>query len=80
VSIGIATYPDDGTDAETLMKRADFAMYHAKDSGRNNQQFFEPKMNVHAVERQSLENDLRQAMDRPADVPLHRIASSNAMM
>jgi hypothetical protein len=35
---------------------------------------------VHAVERQSLENDLRHAMERPADVSLHRIASSNAMM
>jgi diguanylate cyclase (GGDEF)-like protein/PAS domain S-box-containing protein len=64
VSIGIATYPDDGTDAETLIKRADFAMYHAKDSGRNNYQFFEPKMNVRAVERQCLENELRHAMER----------------
>jgi diguanylate cyclase len=64
VSIGIATYPHDGTDAETLLKRADFAMYHAKDSGRNNYRFFEPKMNVRAVERQSLENDLRHAMER----------------
>jgi len=64
VSIGIATYPDDGTDAETLMKRADFAMYHAKNCGRNNYQFFEPKMNARASERQSLERDLRHAMDR----------------
>jgi diguanylate cyclase (GGDEF)-like protein/PAS domain S-box-containing protein len=64
VSIGIATYPDDGTDAEALLKRADFAMYHAKDSGRNNYQFFEPKMNVRAIKRQSLENDLRHAMER----------------
>jgi diguanylate cyclase (GGDEF)-like protein/PAS domain S-box-containing protein len=70
VSIGIATYPDDGTDAETLMKRADFAMYHAKDSGRNSYQFFEPKMNVRAVERQSLENDLRRAMER-RELTLH---------
>jgi diguanylate cyclase (GGDEF)-like protein/PAS domain S-box-containing protein len=64
VSIGIATYPDDGTDAETLLKRADFAMYHAKDSGRNNYQFFEPKMNARALERQSLESDLRHAVER----------------
>jgi diguanylate cyclase (GGDEF)-like protein/PAS domain S-box-containing protein len=64
VSIGIATYPDDGTDAETLLKRADFAMYHAKDRGRNNCQFFEPRMNVRAVERQSLENELRHALER----------------
>ena len=45
-SIGIAIYPDDGTDAETLMKHADFAMLHAKDSGRNNFQFFKPEMNA----------------------------------
>ncbi len=46
VSIGIVTYPDDGIDAATLMKNADFAMYHAKESGRNNYQFFNPDMNV----------------------------------
>ena len=46
------------------MKNADFAMYHAKDSGRNNYQFFKPEMNVRAVERQSLENGLRHAMER----------------
>jgi diguanylate cyclase (GGDEF)-like protein/PAS domain S-box-containing protein len=62
-SIGIVTYPDDGTDAETLMKNADFAMYHAKDSGRNNYQFFKPDMNERAVERQSLEVDLRLALE-----------------
>ena len=63
-SIGIVTYPDDGTDAETLMKNADLAMYHAKDSGRNNYQFFKPEMNVRAVERQSLESGLRHAIER----------------
>jgi diguanylate cyclase (GGDEF)-like protein/PAS domain S-box-containing protein len=62
-SIGIATYPDDGTEAETLMKNADFAMYHAKDCGRNNYQFFKPDMNLLAVERQSLEVDLRVALE-----------------
>jgi diguanylate cyclase (GGDEF)-like protein/PAS domain S-box-containing protein len=62
-SIGIVTYPDDGTDAETLMKNADFAMYHAKDSGRNNYQFFRPDMNEREVERQSLEVDLRVALE-----------------
>jgi diguanylate cyclase (GGDEF)-like protein/PAS domain S-box-containing protein len=62
-SIGIVTYPNDGMEAETLMKNADFAMYHAKDSGRNNYQFFKPDMNLRAVERQSLEGDLRQALE-----------------
>lgn len=63
-SVGIATFPDDGTDAETLMKNADFAMYHAKDSGRNNFQFFNADMNSRAVERQSLEDGLRHALER----------------
>jgi diguanylate cyclase (GGDEF)-like protein/PAS domain S-box-containing protein len=62
-SIGIATYPADGTEAETLMKNADFAMYHAKDSGRNTYQFFKSDMNVCALERQSLEVDLRLALE-----------------
>ena len=60
VSIGIVTYPDDGADAEALIKNADFAMYHAKDNGRDNYQFFRSDMNSGALERQSLETDLRQ--------------------
>ena len=63
-SIGIVTYPDDGSDAETLMKNADSAMYHAKESGHDKYQFFEPDMNVRAMERQSLEGDLRHAVER----------------
>jgi len=63
-SIGIVTYPDDGTDARTLMKNADSAMYHAKDNGGDHFQFFKAEMNVRAAERQSLENDLRHALDR----------------
>jgi diguanylate cyclase (GGDEF)-like protein len=64
VSIGIAAYPDDGMDAETLIKHADFAMYHAKDIGRNNYQFFEPTLTARAIERQSLEIGLRKALER----------------
>ncbi len=64
MSIGISTYPDDGQDAETLIKHADIAMYHAKESGRNNYKFFEPDMNDRAVERQSIEAGLRGALDR----------------
>ena len=64
VSIGIVAYPDDGAEVETLLKNADFAMYQAKDSGRDNFQFFKPAMNLRAIERQSLENDLRQALER----------------
>jgi diguanylate cyclase (GGDEF)-like protein len=61
-SIGIVTYPDDGADAETLIKRADVAMYHAKGMGRDTYQFFQPTMNIRAVERQSLEQNLRHAI------------------
>jgi diguanylate cyclase (GGDEF)-like protein/PAS domain S-box-containing protein len=64
VSMGIGVYPDDGTDAETLVKNADVAMLNAKDNGRNNYQFFKPNMNEHALERQSIESGLRHALDR----------------
>jgi diguanylate cyclase (GGDEF)-like protein len=64
VSIGIVVYPDDGTEATTLLTNADSAMYHAKESGRNNYQFFRPDMNVSAIERQSLEEGLRHAVER----------------
>ena len=63
-SIGIAVFPDDGTDGTVLMKNADAAMYHAKSAGRNNFQFFAQAMNDAAVERLALENGLRQALAR----------------
>ena len=61
-SIGIAIFPTDGPDGETLMKNADAAMYHAKTAGRNNFQFFDQKMNDAAVDRLKIENSLRQAL------------------
>jgi len=63
-SIGISVYPDDGEDAETLIQNADTAMYHVKETGRNNFQFFKVDMNLKAVERQSLEGSLRRALER----------------
>jgi diguanylate cyclase (GGDEF)-like protein len=63
-SIGISIYPGDGGDAETLIKNADLAMYHAKGKGRNNFQFFTADMNIKAIERQSLEGSLRRALER----------------
>ena len=63
-SIGVSVYPDDGSDAETLIKNADTAMYQAKENGRQGYQFFKPTMNVRAVERQSIEEGLRRALER----------------
>jgi diguanylate cyclase (GGDEF)-like protein/PAS domain S-box-containing protein len=63
-SIGVSVYPDDGLDAETIIKNADTAMYQAKENGRHGYQFFEPAMNVRAVERQSIEEGLRRALER----------------
>jgi diguanylate cyclase (GGDEF)-like protein len=63
-SIGIALYPKDGKDAKTLLQSADGALYLAKNKGRNNAQFCTAEMNAKALERLTLENDLRQALNR----------------
>ena len=63
-SIGVSVYPDDGLDAETLIQNADTAMYQAKENGRQSYRFFEPEMNVRAVERQFIEESLRCAVER----------------
>ncbi len=63
-SIGIALYPDDGRDADTLVANADVSLYQAKALGRNAYQFFEPKMSAGALERLELENELRGALAR----------------
>jgi diguanylate cyclase (GGDEF)-like protein/PAS domain S-box-containing protein len=62
LSIGISVYPDDGRDVDTVMQNADTAMYHAKENGRNNYQFFTAAMNAHAVRRQLVESGLRRAL------------------
>lgn len=62
-SIGISIFPEHGADAESLIKHADSAMYNAKEQGRHNFRFFTADMNVQAVERLSLENGLRSALD-----------------
>jgi diguanylate cyclase (GGDEF)-like protein/PAS domain S-box-containing protein len=63
-SIGISLYPTDGTDAQTLMKNADAAMYHAKERGRGNYQYFSADLHSRAVERLSIETALRRALER----------------
>lgn len=62
LSIGISIYPDDGQDADGVMKNADTAMYHAKANGRNNYQFFTTEMNTRAVRRLFIEGNLRRAL------------------
>jgi diguanylate cyclase (GGDEF)-like protein/PAS domain S-box-containing protein len=61
-SLGVAVYPSDGHDAETLVRNADSAMYRAKEQGRDNYQLYTPAMNAKAIERLSLESQLRQAV------------------
>ena len=63
-SIGISFYPNDGDDAETLMKNADTAMYRAKDSGRSNYQFYFSDMNARFLERLAMETSMRRAIER----------------
>ena len=63
-SIGIAVFPDDGRDIDTLLKRADTAMYHAKEAGRNAYSFFTEQMNLDAVEHQQIRVGLLHAMER----------------
>jgi diguanylate cyclase (GGDEF)-like protein/PAS domain S-box-containing protein len=63
-SIGVSVFPEDGADPTTLMQCADTAMYHAKEKGRNNSQFFKEEMNFHAAHRQVITGDLRHALQR----------------
>jgi diguanylate cyclase (GGDEF)-like protein len=64
VSIGVSIFPADGEDEETLMKNADVAMYHAKEQGKNNFQFYSEKLNTDSLERLALESSMRNAIER----------------
>ena len=88
-SIGIALYPDNGADTDSLLKNADAAMYHAKNSGRNNFQFFTPEFNHWVTERLRIENGLRHALERQellihyqpqVDLASGRIVGSEALL
>ncbi|MHB8478343.1 MAG: putative bifunctional diguanylate cyclase/phosphodiesterase [Steroidobacteraceae bacterium] len=63
-SIGISIFPDDSRDADILVRSADIAMYHAKETGRNRVQFFENEMNERVVRRQSMIQALNEALIR----------------
>jgi diguanylate cyclase (GGDEF)-like protein/PAS domain S-box-containing protein len=69
-SVGISLFPGDGRDSATLMKNADVAMYHAKEKGRDNYQFFSAQMNQKAEERLAVESYLRLALKR-SELTLH---------
>ncbi len=88
-SIGIAIFPGDADDPPSLMKNADTAMYHAKERGRRNFQFFSREMNIRAVERHALETALRVALDREqfelawqprVDIATGRVAAVEALL
>lgn len=89
VSIGIAHYPSDGEDIDTLLKHADVAMYSAKQAGRNSYRFFVPEMNQRALTRLQMENALRRALERgelilhyqpQLDLPSGRIDACEALV
>ncbi len=75
-SIGIGVYPEDGSNPEALVKSADTAMYHAKEKGRNNCQFYKDEMNLRLIERQQVEASLRRALERH-EFTLHYQAKVN---
>ena len=62
-SMGVAIFPDDGEDFDILMQKADTAMYHAKEAGRNSHRFFTEQMNLQVVEHMNLETQLRRALE-----------------
>jgi diguanylate cyclase (GGDEF)-like protein/PAS domain S-box-containing protein len=63
-SIGISTYPADGSDLHALQKHADIAMYRAKEQGRNSWRYYSPQADTHSLERLTLEAQLRRALER----------------
>jgi len=69
-SAGIAVYPLDGQDVDTLLQHADSAMYHAKQQGKDNYQFFSPSMNASSLQKLTMENQLRKAIER-GELMLH---------
>lgn len=89
VSLGIAFYPEDGQDQDTLIKNADTAMYRAKESGKNTYRVFTPAMNKRVTEWLAVENSLRKALDRQefflhyqpkVDLDTGRIAGAEALV
>ncbi len=88
-SVGIAMFPEFGSDVETLMKNADTALNRAKELGRNNYQFYAPEMNARTLSQLGMETELRKALERKElvlhfqpqyDVKNHRIKGIEALV
>lgn len=88
-SIGISVFPEDGREADVLLKNADTAMYHAKHEGKNTYQFFADSMNKAILERFSIDRDLRKAIQRnefvlyyqpKIDMPTRKIIGAEALI
>lgn len=88
-SIGISLFPDDGNDTTTLIENAEAAMFHAKELGRSRYQFFSPEMNASALQKMTLENSLRRALEQEEflihfqpqiDPRHHRIVGAEALL
>ena len=62
-SVGVATYPEDGTTASMLMKNADIAMYHAKFNGKNQYQFYSSDINQAKINQLAIESDITTALE-----------------
>ena len=70
-SVGIAAFPQDGSDYQTILKSADMAMYQAKDEGKNTYRFFSESLNKEATRRVEIETDLRAALDSDDQLELY---------
>jgi diguanylate cyclase (GGDEF)-like protein len=88
-SIGLALFPNDGGDVDTLLKHAEMAMYQAKERGRNTYEFFSEEMNARALERLSLQSQLRAALERgefvlyyqpKVDIASRRVVGAEALV
>lgn len=88
-SIGIAVYPEDGADATTLLKHADTAMYHAKERGRDNCQFYSASLTERALARMTVGEELRHAIEHDEfqlvfqpqfDARLGRVTAAEALL
>jgi diguanylate cyclase (GGDEF)-like protein len=88
-SVGLACFPGDADDADTLLKHAEMAMYQAKERGRNTYEFFSPDLNARALERLALETQLRHALERDqfvlyyqpkVDMKARRIVGAEALL